>query len=742
MKLVVIEGPGKQATIEKYLGKEEYKVFATKGHIRDLPAKKISIDIDDNFKPHYEPIPEKKKIISELQKLAKQSDEIYLATDPDREGEAISWHLAYLLNLDEASKCRITFNEISKKAVEKALLAPRCIDKSLVDAQQARRVLDRLVGYMASPVLNKAIAPNLSAGRVQSVALKLVVDREREILNFVPEEFWTLTALLNKESSKFKANLTQKSKNKIKVKSKDEMDVVLKDLEGKDYIVSNVKRENKKFHAPAPFITSSMQQDAGSKLKMPLAVITKTAQSLYEGVQTKEFGKIALITYIRTDSTRVSQDAMVAAKAYIKNKYGDEYAPASFNIYASKASAQEGHEAIRPIDISLTPDKLKGDLTKEQLGLYTLIYNRFLASQMTDAVYDTLTVDIDAGDYTFRATGRSLIFDGYRVLYNINEDEEEDGMLPNLNVGDKLNLIELKPEQKFTKPPQRYTEPSFIKTMENVGIGRPATYAQTVAILFQREYCEKDGKNFKPTEMGFKVCDFLCEHFPDIMNVEFTADLEEKLDTISNGQSDWVKVVADFYVGFEKELAAIGPVRRPVIETDEVCEKCGAKMVIRTGSNGRFLACSAFPKCRNTKSIDGDGEVSSTKSEPFESDEVCEICGEKMLIKEGKNGKFLACSAFPNCKNTRSLEKCSLVCEKCGKPMQVKTSKSGKFYACSGYPDCKNIQPYIQKVGVCEKCGKDVIVRYTKSGRKFYACLGYPNCDFVTNKLDEVKKEK
>lgn len=740
MKLVVIEGPGKQATIEKYLGKD-FKVFATKGHIRDLPAKKLSIDIDDNFKPHYEPIPEKKKIITELQKLAKQSDEVFLATDPDREGEAISWHLSYLLNLNENDKCRITFNEISKKAVEKALSEPRCIDKSLVDAQQARRVLDRLVGYMASPVLNKAIAPNLSAGRVQSVALKLVVDREREILNFVPEEFWTLTAFLAKNGSKFKASLTHKLNEKIKVKSKEEMDDVLKNLENKDFIVSNVKRENKKFHAPAPFITSSMQQDAGSKLKMPLAVITRTAQSLYEGVQTKEYGKIALITYIRTDSTRVSQDAMVAAQAYIKNKYGEAYAPKSFNIYASKASAQEGHEAIRPIDINLEPSKLKDDLSKEQLALYTLIYNRFLASQMTDAVYDTLTVDIGAGDYIFRATGRSLIFDGYRVVYNVSDDEEESGMLPQLEKGDKLDLLELKPEQKFTKPPQRYTEPSFIKTMESVGIGRPATYAQTVAILFQREYCEKEGKNFKPTEMGFKVCDFLCEHFQDIMNIEFTAEMEEKLDTISNGQSDWVKVVSDFYVGFEKELAAVGPVRRPVIETDEICEKCGAKMVIRTSANGKFLACSAFPKCKNTKSLDENGNEKQTKTVSEESDEVCEKCGEKMLIKEGANGKFLACSGFPKCKNTKSFEKCNLVCEKCGKPMQVKSAKTGKFYACTGYPKCKNIVPYIQKVGVCEKCGKDVIVRYTKSGRMFYACLGYPNCDFVTNKLEDVKKE-
>ena len=740
MKLVVIEGPGKQATIEKYLGKE-FKVFATKGHIRDLPAKKISIDIDDNFKPHYEPIPDKKKVISDLQKLAKQSDEIFLATDPDREGEAISWHLSYLLNLKENDKCRITFNEISKKAVEKALTEPRIIDKSLVDAQQARRVLDRLVGYMASPVLSKAIAPNLSAGRVQSVALKLVVDREREILNFIPEEFWTLTALLSKQDSKFKSSLIQKLKTKIKVKSKEEMDEVLKGLEGKDFIVSDVKRENKKFHAPAPFITSTMQQDAGSKLKMPLAVITRTAQSLYEGVQTKEFGKIALITYIRTDSTRVSQDAMISAKSFIQAKYGDRYAPQSFNIYASKASAQEGHEAIRPIDINLTPDKLKGDLTKEQLGLYTLIYNRFLASQMTEAIYDTLTVDIDAGDYTFRATGRSLVFDGYRVVYNISEDEEDSGMLPNLEVGEKLNLLELKPEQKFTKPPQRYTEPSFIKTMENVGIGRPATYAQTVSILFQRDYCEKDGKNFKPTETGFKVCDFLCEHFPDIMNVEFTADLEEKLDTISNGKSDWVKVVSDFYVGFEKELAAIGPVRKPVIETDEVCEKCGAKMVIRTGSNGKFLACSAFPKCRNTKSLDEGSDSKQPKGEQIESDEICEICGSKMLIKEGKNGRFLACSGYPKCKNTKSLEKCDVVCDKCGMPMQIKNSKTGKFLACTGYPKCKNILPYIQKVGVCSKCGKDVIIRYSKSGRMFYACIGYPDCDFVTNKLEDVKKE-
>ena len=744
MKLVVIEGPGKQATIKKYLG-NDYTVFASKGHIRDLPEKSLGIDINNNFEPTYTNLPDKKGVISDLKALAKKCDEIYLATDPDREGEAISWHVAYVLGLPTDAKCRITFNEISQKAVTNALQHPREINYDLVDAQQARRVLDRLVGYKLSPILSKRLLDSrLSAGRVQSVALRLVVEREREILNFKPEEYWTLNAKLDKDNINFKALLISKNGKKYNIKNKEEMDAVLEVLKSSQFTTSKVSRELKKVKPQPPFITSSMQQDAGSKLKFNLNTTTRVAQSLYEGVSTKTYGKKALVTYIRTDSTRVSQDAQVATKNFILEKFGEKYAPAKFNIYASKASAQEGHEAIRPIDITITPESIKSEITTEQYKLYKLIYDRFLASQMTDAVYDTLTVEIGADVYTFKVVGKTPVFDGFQAVYKATVDEEEasndkEVKLPNLNEGDVLTLVDLLPEQKFTKPPQRYTEPSFIKLMENKGIGRPATYAQTVNTLFKRNYCVLDGKYFVPTEIGFNVCDFLCENFEDIMNVGFTAEMEEKLDEIAKGKINWHQVIADFYSDFEKQLIKVnGYIKENPIESDEICEKCGAKMLIKTSANGKFLGCSNYPKCNFTKNI------STTEKQPVVTTDIpCEKCGAMMVIRTGKNGKFLACPRYPECKFTKPyIDKNSEsgVCPECGKPVIEQKSKKGKiFYGCTGYPDCKFMSWDLPLGDKCPNCNSHLFKRFRSDYTEVYCSK---KCGYIVRTKKQNKEEE
>ncbi len=702
MKLVIIEGPGKQATIKKYLG-DDYTVFATKGHIRDLPEKGMGIDITNDFTPNYQPIPSKKAVIEECKKLASKAEKIYLATDPDREGEAISWHIAYLLNLKDDDECRITFNEITHDVVAHAIEHPRKLDYDLINAQQARRILDRLVGYKLSPILNKKIAPKLSAGRVQSVALKLVVDREREIRNFVPQEYWTVNALFNEQNVNFKTLLGIKNNKKFEIKSKEQLDKILEELKQNDYIVDKLKKEVKYQKANPPFITSSMQQDAGQKLKMSLDVIAKTAQSLYEGVQTKTYGKRALITYIRTDSTRVSDVAQKAAKQFIIQNYGEEFAPSKFNHYQSKASAQEGHEAIRPIDINITPDSIKAELSSNQYRLYKLIYERFLASQMSDYVYDSVVLDIKNGAYTFRVSGNTPKFKGFKAVYDkeqeVDETETKD-KLPQVNEGQKLNCTDIKYEQKFTKPPTRYNEPSFVKLMEAKGIGRPATYVQTVQILFNRNYCVLKDKYFVPTEIGETVCDYLTENFSDIMNVKFTAEMEEKLDEISKGKLNYKDVIRDFYDGFEKQIEEVykDSSKNPPVQTDIPCDKCGAFMVIRTSASGKFLACPNFPKCKNTKSLNDDGTIKEVEP-PKETEEKCPQCGANLLLKTGKNGKFLACPNFPKCKFTKNYtdntddsigKESDVVCDKCGAKMIFKMGKNGKFLACPNFPKCKN----------------------------------------------------
>ena len=677
LKLVIIESPFKRESLKKYLG-NGYEVFATKGHIRDLPTKSYAIDIKNNFQPKYEIVPDKKALINDLKKKAQEADEVLIATDPDREGEAISWHVAYVLGFNPEKKCRIEFNEISKKAVTSALEKPRKIDLNLVDAQQARRVLDRIVGYKLSPVLCKKIAPKLSAGRVQSVALKLVIDREREIEAFIPEEYWTVNAFLEKGASQIKTALVTYKKKKFVPKNKEEVDLLLNVIKGKDFVVKEIKKTKTKSHAPAPFTTSTMQQDALNKLGMSLARTTSSAQQLYEGVEVKGEGKIALITYIRTDSVRVSTDAQNACLEFIKNKYGQEYLPVKPNVYHTKENAQDAHEAIRPITMDITPEMVKETLSNDNYKLYKLIYERFLASQMTEAEYSNVAVNFDCEDYGFKVNGKTMEFPGYTTVYKefVEEDKKEgfEGKLPKLNEGEVLPCKDIKTEQKFTKPPVRYTEATLVKAMEEKGIGRPATYAATITVLTSRKYTQKEGKYLFPTELGRKVTTYLEKFFSGVINVKFTAHMEQRLDDIATNGEDWHSVVSSFYNGFssllEKADASALTMKEPPQETDIVCEKCGSKMLIRDGKFGKFLACSNFPKCKNTKPLESE----------IKKIGVCPECGADMVERKSKKGKiFYSCSKYPECKFMSWDVTTGKKCPKCNSPIV----KKGKIVKCS-----------------------------------------------------------
>ena len=677
MKLVIIESPFKREALKKYLG-NGYEVFATKGHIRDLPKKTFGIDLKHNFEPKYEIVPDKKTLISDLKKKASQADEVFIATDPDREGEAIGWHVANVLGYEPDKACRIEFNEISKKAVTKALENPRKIDLKLVDAQQARRVLDRLVGYKLSPILCKKIAPKLSAGRVQSVALKLVVEREKEIEKFIPEEYWTANALLQKDKYEIKAALATYKNKKFVPKNKEEIDKFLEEVKDRPFQVDKVKKSKTKSHALAPFTTSTMQQDALNKLGMSLARTTSSAQQLYEGVEVKGEGKIALITYIRTDSVRVSADAQNACREYIKNKFGEEFVPEKPNIYHTKDNAQDAHEAIRPITMDITPEMVKETLTNDNYKLYKLIYERFLASQMSEAEYASVSVVFGCQDYGFKVNGKTMEFPGYTAVYKeYVEEENKDGMagkLPKLEEGEFLMCDKIVTEQKFTKPPVRYTEATLVKAMEEKGIGRPATYAATITVITSRQYVTKEKKYLIPTELGRKINEYLEQFFSSVINVKFTAYMEGRLDDIANKDEDWHSVVASFWNGFENLLgkadASSLTMKEPPRETDIICEKCGGKMLIRTGRFGEFLACSNFPKCKNTKPLESN----------IKHIGKCPECGSDMVERKSRKGKiFYACSKYPDCKFMSWDITTGEKCPKCNKPLVIK----GKKIKCS-----------------------------------------------------------
>lgn len=647
-KLVIVESPAKAHTIQKYLG-PDYEVLASMGHVRDLPASRLSVDVKNDFTPNYENIKGKGELIKKLRNEAKKSDYVYLATDPDREGEAISWHLAQLLKLDETEQNRVTFNEITKSGIKYGMEHPRCIDQQLVDAQQARRVLDRIVGYEISPFLWKKIRKGLSAGRVQSVAVRLIVDREDEIRAFTPEEYWTLEALLAKQGAKtkpFTAKYYGTGGKKCEITSEEQANALKAAAEKEPFIIKSIKTGTRQKNPAPPFITSTLQQDASRRYGFQAKRTMKVAQELYEGINLPDMGAVGLITYMRTDSLRISDEALSAAHDYIKRTYGDSYALAKPRTFRSKSNAQDGHEAIRPTMIELSPMKIKDSLSADQFKLYKLVWERFIASQMAACVQDTVSADITAGEHLFKASGFSVRFDGYTRLYTETQDndEEQGTNLPRLEEGEQLNLKELKPGQHFTQPPPRYTEATLIRELEENGIGRPSTYAPTLSTILQRGYVEREGKALKPTIVGETVTRLMKEQFGKIVDVKFTAEMEKELDEVEEGKTEWVGMMHHFYDDFTEMLQSAEKnmegtkMKIPDEETDIVCELCGRKMVVRHGKYGKFLACPGFPECKNTKTLQQETPGS------------CPRCGKKVLAKKSKTGRtYYGCEDNPAC---------------------------------------------------------------------------------------------
>ncbi len=685
--LVIVESPAKAKTIVKYLGKN-YKVLASMGHLRDLPQSSLGVDVENGFAPKYQTMKGKADLIKELKKEAEMADKVYLATDPDREGEAISWHIANILKIDVNSECRVTFNEITENAVKNAIKNPRAIDMDLVDAQQARRILDRIVGYKLSPLLWKKIKKGLSAGRVQSVATRIVCDREKEIEAFVKEEYWTISAILNNsENESFAAKLSLKNGKKILIDNKDDAEKTVNELKGLEYIVEEIKESKKQRRPQPPFITSTLQQEASRKLNFTSKRTMMNAQQLYEGIDISGKGLVGLITYMRTDSLRVSTEAMASAKAFIVDRFGSNYVPKSYNIYKSgKGNVQDAHEAIRPSYIELTPENVKSSLTSDQYKLYKLIWERFIASQMASATVNTVTADIKADKYTFKATGSQVLFDGFMKLYiegtDAETNEDENTLLPKLIKSEVLKLVDIKEKQNFTNPPPRYTEASLIKIMEEYGIGRPSTYAPTISTITQREYVAKEGKILHPTELGMVITDMMKENFSDIVDVKFTANMEEELDKIEEGNVNWVKVLDGFYGDFKTTLDKAQDIEKIKIQdevTDEICEKCGRNMVIKSGKFGKFLACPGFPECKNAKPI-----VTEVK------DVLCPICNGKILAKKSKKGKkYFGCENNPKCEFMTWDEPTNNKCEICGSIMAKKYYGRGSKLYCINQ-NCEN----------------------------------------------------
>ena len=724
-KLVVVESPAKARTIGKILGKE-YRITASMGHVRDLPKGKLGIDVEHQFEPTYAIMKSKAATVKEIKELGKGATSIYLATDPDREGEAISWHLANAMgwDLNSADLQRIVFHEITKDAIQEAFKHTRPLDIDLVNAQQARRILDRLVGYELSPLLWKKVQKGLSAGRVQSVALRQVVDRESEIQAFVPKEYWTVEAQLSKETHKFTAALhsVEGEKKKIQLPNGVRVKEIEKDLKGANYLVSSVKTKEKRRRPSPPFTTSTLQQEASRKLRFSAKRTMAVAQQLYEGIALGSEGSAGLITYMRTDSTSMASVAIAEARQHIKERFGPEYLPKSPRVYKTKSKgAQEAHEAIRPTSIFRTPKSLEGRLNPTQMRLYNLIWLRTLACQMADAIYDATSVDIRASSsttdksYIFRANGTRSKFLGFTTLYLEGKDDdtsEEGNPLPKLTAGDLLKFLKLKSNQHFTQPPPRYTEATLVKLLEEKGIGRPSTYAPILSTLVDRNYVLKEQNRLKPTALGTQVSTLLAEFFPDVMDVAFTANMEDSLDQIARGERPWVPMLEEFYFPFKKTLdeAQVKMPRVKVEEpTDEVCDKCNSPMVIKTGRFGRFLACSAFPECRNTKQLGSDG-AKAAPDEP--TGEVCDKCGSAMVIKTGRFGKFVSCSTYPKCRNTMPM-KTGVPCPRCGGDLVERRSK-GKgriFYGCANYPTCDFLVSQRPLPEPCPECGGLMVSR-------------------------------
>jgi DNA topoisomerase-1 len=770
--LVIVESPAKAKTINKYLGRD-FVVKASMGHVRDLPKKRLGVDVKQGFAAEYEVLAPRKKVLDELKAAAKDADAVYLAADPDREGEAICWHLSEALGGRSKKKYRrVVFNEITKKAIQAAFEHPVEVDSRKVDAQQTRRILDRLVGYKVSPILWDKVRRGLSAGRVQSVALRLICDREREIKAFVPEEYWTVLAhLAGKEPPVFPANLVKKNGKNVEIGTGDEAAAVRKDLAGATFRVQKIQAKERRRYPVPPFITSKLQQEAFKKLRFSVKKTMQVAQRLYEGIELGEDGSVGLITYMRTDSTRVADDALTAVRGRIESSYGAEFLPEKPIFYKSKKDAQDAHEAIRPTYLERDPESVKRYLGKDELNLYRLIWNRFVASQMLPAVYDETIVDIAAADaYLLRARGSTLKFRGFLAVYEESPDEkrqekpreetlavdgtepeEAAGLLPPLAEGDVLELKKLDTDQHFTQPPPRFSEASLVKELEENGIGRPSTYASIIATIERREYMEKREGKLYPTELGFLVTDLLVEHFQDIMNVEYTAAMEQELDEIEEGSDNLLNTLNQFWKKFEKNLKLASKQMKDVKameeKTDEVCDKCGSPMVIKWGRYGKFLACSNYPECKNTRQIaGGEGEGAPELQEGVTA-ETCPKHAQPMVLKKGRFGPFLACPSYPECKETKRLVRGSdgklqveqlapidETCPECGSALTWRRGRFGPFIACSNYPACKYIKKKeAREIGLlCPECGEgQVVERKGRWGRFFYGCRRYPECKFT-----------
>ena len=756
--LVIVESPAKAKTLERYLGRD-FQVKASVGHIVDLPKSKLGVDIKKNFAPDFTVIQTKKKIIDELKKAAKGKENIYLASDPDREGEAIAWHIADQVAKNHKKVHRVLINEITRKAVQEAIANPQELDRNKFDAQIARRILDRLVGYQISPLLWNKVRRGLSAGRVQSVAVRLVCEREKEIRAFEAQEYWSLTALLEgRLPPSFKARLVQWQGQKIdnkkfRLENGPSVQEIVKSLEGAPWVIGEVEKKERRRYPTPPFVTSKLQQEASRKLGFQPKRTMQLAQQLYEGVELGDEGSVGLITYMRTDSTRVSNDALNAVRQLIQQQYGKEYIPEKPNSYRSKKGAQDAHEAIRPTSMEYTPERVRRFLRRDAFQLYSLIWERFVASQMVPAVFDQTAFEIPVREAIFRATGQQIKFDGFMKVYIEGKDEraeqlngnaadadeetddsrDDEGMLPDLQKGDDLKLLSLDPRQHFTQPPPRYTQASLIKELDEKGIGRPSTYAAIISNVLDREYVLQDERrSLAPTELGFLVTDLLVDSFPDILNVTFTAGMEDELDKIEDGTENWTKAMKRFYTSFSRDLKKaekeMRDVKRQEVPTDIACEKCGSLMVVKWGRNGEFLACPRYPECKNTKNFKRNekGELNVAPEE--EVNETCEQCGKPMLLRWGKYGKFLGCSGYPECTGIRPLEKpvdLGIKCPECKEgDLKERKSRRGKvFYGCDRYPECKFASWDRPVEGPCPDCKDPILVeKITKRQGRVRRC--------------------
>jgi DNA topoisomerase-1 len=764
--LIIVESPAKVKTIGKFLGKD-FLVEASVGHVRDLPVRDLGVDEAKGFAPRYQVIKGKEEVVKRLKAAARKAGHVFLAPDPDREGEAIAWHVAELIKDDNANLSRIQFNEITPRAVREALEHPRPLNERLFDSQQARRVLDRLVGYKISPILWKKVKRGISAGRVQSVALKLIVEREKARRAFVPEEYWLFKAQLSAAAPPaFWTELWKLDGKSVKpgaspVGSSDQAEALHQALTRADFVVDSVEEKKRKRSPLPPYITSTLQQDANNRLGFPAKKTMTIAQRLYEGVDLGERGTLALITYMRTDSVRVADEARDAARAHILERFGKEFLPAKPRAYKTKGSAQDAHEAIRPVDPALTPEELKSLLPSDQYRVYALIWQRFMSSQMSDAEFWDTTVTVRADKTLWRTKGERLLFPGFLAAQSKArapepaadpEAEEAAADLPKLAPGQVLTVNEIRKEQKFTAPPPRYSEASLVKELEELGIGRPSTYAAIISTIQDREYVRLEEKRFVPSELGVTVSDQLSEHFPELMDVGFTADMENKLDAVSEGKQDWTALIRKFADGFYPLLdKAQRQMTRTSQATDIACELCGKPMAVKFGKAGEFLGCTGFPDCKNIKNFTRDEQGNIQVQERLQDQPTgiaCELCGKPLVVKSGSRGPFLGCSGYPDCKNIKNFTRDEQgniqvqeqaaaqkvgACPKCGKDLLLKTARTGsRFIACSGYPSCDYTEPFRTGVKCPTGCGGDLVEKSTRRGKVFYSCTNYPKCDYAT----------